>query len=395
MTVQQLAPDDSPTTVWSDADPSVSVFGADVVERVRELSAVAPVTRFTGGVLVTDPAAAEKVMRDAATFSSKPDAFFLGSDGGLIPIQVDPPEHTRYRRVLDRFFAPRVVTQLAGEVTRSAAARIEALAAGGRCDVVADLGVPVPGETILAMLGFPLDRLPELLTVKDDILRPPTAAEDPVAQKTGAARRAYAFFGTVLEARAADPAEDLATHLVEQEAAGLLTRQESLDICLMMVIAGLDTVTATAANVFALLARRPDLQARLAAEPGIVPAAVEEFLRLVSPVPITPRIATTDTEVGGCPIRKGDRLTVMFTATNWDEAAFPAPLEIDFDRPVNRHTAFGLGRHRCLGSHLARMELQVLLREWHARIPAYRLPEGHEVRWRRGIREIAELPLEF
>ena len=384
-------------TVWCEPDASGSILGDDFMQRAVELDRVSPVTRFSaGGVLVTGADAADEIMHDTARFSSRPDAYFLGSEGGLIPIQVDPPEHTRYRRILDRHFSPRVMEGLREPVAAATRERVATISDAGSCDLVADLGIPVPSETILALLGFSIDRLDDLLAVKNAILHGGADEGDAAAGRANAALGAYDFFESVLRERESDPREDMATFLIGLEKSGELTRRESLDICLMLLIAGLDTVTATAANMFLLLAERPDLQRRLADDASLVPSAVEEFLRITSlgaPSPPASPPRTPRSKVARSP----------------EANASPccSPVRTGMSEPLGNRSrsisnavrtgtpAFGLGRHRCLGSHLARMELQVILAEWHALIPEYRLRAGFRPEWRPGIREISSLPIEF
>ena len=241
-----------------------------------------------------------------------------------------------------------------------------------------------------------MDRLDDLLAVKNAILHGGADEGDAAVGRANAALGAYDFFESVLRERESDPREDMATFLIGLEKSGELTRRESFDICLMLLIAGLDTVTATAANMFLLLAQRPDLQRRLAEDASLVPSAVEEFLRITSSVPLTPRVATEDTEVQGCPIAKGDRLAVLFTSANWDERTFPEPFRDRSPTPSEpaRRIRTGAASLPRFASRPA-WNLQVILAEWHARIPEYRLRAGFRPEWRPGIREISSLPIEF
>jgi len=390
--------DTSTETVWSREDPTFTIFGADYRERCRELAALSPVVRFEeGGIIIAGIEAADQVMHDPSTFSSGPDAVFLGSEEGLIPVQIDPPAHTEYRRRLDPLFSPRRMAALEPGLVAHTNECIDAFVDTGSCEVVRDLASPVPGGAILALLGAPVDRLDEFLAMKQDIFRPDGApgTSERDAQVARGAGNVYALFGELLDARAERPEDDMATHLVRLESEGVVDRRQALDICMMLILAGLDTITTSVTNMLYELAIRPELRDRLVREPEIVPAAVEELLRFITPIPTLPRVATADTVVSGCPIKKGERVAVWFPATNWDPSSVEHPDDIDFDRTVNRHMSFGVGKHRCLGSHLARIEMTVLLREWHRRIPEYRVRPGHVVRWSKGGREIAELPLEF
>ena len=200
---------------------------------------------------------------------------------------------------------------------------------------------------------------------------------------------------TALETHSGDEDADVLGTFLALERGGRLTRDETLNICLLMLAAGLDTVTDTLECAFAFLSQSPDHQRQLTDHPELVASAVEELLRFDTPVPSVARITTGPTQVGGCPVGEGERIRVLLAVPNNDPDLHPDPDVVDFRRPVNKHIAFGAGVHRCVGSHLARIELRVALAEWHRRIPSYRLQPGSVVAFRRGLREIDHLALEF
>ena len=168
-----------------------------------------------------------------------------------------------------------------------------------------------------------------------------------------------------------------------------------LGIVALIMIAGIDTTWSSIGTSLWHLATHPDDAARLVAEPGLMPVAVEELLRAYSPVTMARRVRN-DTEFGGCPMREGDKLLMNFPAANRDPEVFERAEEVVLDRAINRHVAFGVGIHRCAGSNLARMELTVALEEWLRRIPTFRLAEGAEVTWAGGqVRGPRVLPVVF
>jgi len=204
----------------------------------------------------------------------------------------------------------------------------------------------------------------------------------------------YDYFNEILDVREAERKDDILSRFLDAEVEGeKLTREDMLDICFLFLIAGLDTVTATLDCMFAYLAAHPDQRGQIIEDPTIIPAAVEELLRWETPVMGVVRVAIEDTEMDGCPIHKGDNVMVMIGSANTDEADVPDADQVRFDREVNRHVAFGGGVHRCLGSHLARQELRVALREWHRRIPEYSVAEGHVLQFTGGIRSIDYFPM--
>jgi cytochrome P450 len=239
-----------------------------------------------------------------------------------------------------------------------------------------------------------LEELDTFLRMKDGIIRPPGDNEEQAACRRATAEEMYAYFNKVLDQRAVDPRDDILSGFLSASVDGRgLTREEVLDICFLLMIAGLDTVTASLDCFFAFLAQHPEHRDRLVDDPSLVPNAIEELFRWETPVTGVPRIAVQDMEIGGAQVNAGDQVMVLLGSANTDEAEFPDADVVDFDRSVNRHLAFGGGVHRCLGSHLARLELRVALREFHARIPGYRLAPGAELEYTSGIRSLASLPL--
>jgi len=207
----------------------------------------------------------------------------------------------------------------------------------------------------------------------------------------------YDYFGARLDERRAKPSDDILTHFLEAEIDGeRLSHEEILDICFLFLIAGLDTVSDSLTCFYAYLATHPEQRALIASDPSVIPGAVEEMLRWESPVPAgVPRLATCDTELpDGTKVSAGSAVLVSYGAANVDPSEFPDGFEVRFDREPNRHIAFGAGVHRCLGSHLARRELRVTLREWHRRIPEYRIKPGHEdLEYQPGLRHVKDLML--
>jgi cytochrome P450 len=362
---------------------------------MREAS---PVIRLDErSVLLTRHDEVMQALRGAEAFSSDMDAIALGNVRPLIPLQIDPPDHLKYRKLLDPLFAPREVAALETEVRRLTNELVDAFVADGEVEFNTAFAVPLPCTVFLALLGLPQDDLPLFLRIKDDIIRPPGLAgpeADVVRNRT--AQEIYAYFEPVIEARRKEPRDDLITRFVDAEVDGhKLTNEDIQDICFLFLIAGLDTVTATLTCSVAYLAQHPEHRAELVADPSVIPGAIEELLRWETPVPGVARVLAHDTEIGGEQLQAGTRVTVLIGSANTDEAEFPDPETVDFHRESNRHLSFGGGIHRCLGSHLARLELRVALEELHRRIPDYALRPDTELVYADGLRTVEYLPLVF
>lgn len=357
-----------------------------------------PVVQVTDAMtLVTRRLDVEGALRNPALYSSGCEAIQLGNARPLIPLQVDPPRHVKYRRVLDPLFGPRRMAALEGEVTALVDRLVDGFADAGGCDLHEQFAVPLPCTVFLDLVGLPLSDLPALLAMKEGIVRPPgsTLAEQwPARQRT--AQDIYAYFEAAVAERRRRPRDDLLGQLMTAEVDGIrLTDDEVVDVCFLFIIAGLDTVTDSIDCIFAHLAQQPDHRRALVADEGLVPSAVEELLRWESPVPAVPRVVTEDTEVGGCPVRAGQQVMLLLASANTDDTVHHGVDEVDLHRSPNPHLAFGGGIHRCLGSHLARVELRVAVRRFHRRIPDYALAPGTRLAFTRGLRSLHHLPVVF
>ncbi|WP_261558199.1 cytochrome P450 [Frankia tisae] len=326
----------------------------------------------------------DAVLRNPEVFSNLiPE--LMNSPLPAIPMGVDPPDHAKYRRILDPLFSPRRMAVLEAEVVANTVATIEGFLDNGTCDFATDLAVPLPCSVFLTLFGLPQSDLPALLHMKDAIIRPESLADDPeeiTRIQVEAGTQVFTLFGTVLAQRRAEPRDDLITELLRAEIEGrALTEPELLGICFMLMMAGLDTVTISLTCILAYLLEHPEARRSIVANPETIPTVVEELLRWETPVMAVPRIVTRDTEIAGCPIKKGEMVHAMLASGNLDPDADPRAGIVDLDRDDKRHLAFGGGPHRCLGSHLARMELRTVVREWHRLIPEYSLAPGASITW--------------
>jgi cytochrome P450 len=347
--------------------------------------------------LVTRREHVETALRKSAAFCWSEVPMDLGNIRPLIPLQIDPPQHVKYRRILDPLFAPKKMALLEGEVVALVDELVDAFAGRGSCDLHTEFAVPLPCTVFLRMMGLPLDDLDFFLEVKDNIIRPPGITMDEQAPyRRTAGEAVYTYFEAELAKRRATPTDDLLAQIIAGEVDGVrLTDEEVLDICFLFIIAGLDTVTDSLDCFFAYLAQEPEQRRLIAGDESVIPSAVEELLRWESPVPAVPRVATEDVEFDGCPVHAGEQVMLLLGSANTDDANHPGADEVDLRRNPNAHLAFGGGVHRCLGSHLARVELRVALREFHRRIPDYWLRPGTVLQYTPGLRSLTSLPIEF
>jgi cytochrome P450 len=379
-------------------DPETSRHPQPMYKALREASPVLHLGKM--GYLVSKRADVEQVLRRPEVFSSAVPIEDLKVDRPMIPQQIDPPEHRKYRKLLDPLFAPQQMSPLEGPVTDLVNHLLDQFGDADEIDFAKQFSVPFPSQVFLTLFGLPLDDLPALLKMKDGIIRPNVVVGKPIrhpeaeAYQKAISRSTYEYFDQLLDDRESDQRDDLITTLLEAEIAGdRLTRQEILDICFLLMIAGLDTVSASLDCFFFYLAEHPQHRRAIVEDPSIVPSAVEELLRWETPVIAVPRVATQDTELGGCPIAGGDRVLVLLGSANTDESEVPDADDVVWGRQINRHLAFGGGIHRCLGSNLARLELRVALRVWHERIADYRVKPGVELTFTNGIRSLDTFPL--
>jgi cytochrome P450 len=328
-------------------------------------------------------------------------AKYLGSNRPAIPLGLDGPEHRKYRRLLDPVFTARRIAPLAENVRQLALDTIDGFIEQGEIEVYHGWCEPLPSTIFLSILGLPNEDLDDFIHFKNLTLGNEFATlpmEEAARRREEAVMWIQDYFNRVLDARMGGAAgDDLLGWLITTEVEGeRLPREDILDILGLLMIAGLDTVAASLACFLSYLARHADHRALLVAEPERWPAAVEELMRFESPVTDGGRIALADLELpSGERIAAGTRMGVSWHAANLDPAFFADPLTVDFERMPNPHIGFASGFHRCLGSHLARMEMVVALQAWHERIPDYVIKEGTDLSYSGNPRAPHHLTLEW
>jgi cytochrome P450 len=245
-------------------------------------------------------------------------------------------------------------------------------------------------------MGLPETDLAAFRKLFGSVVRPEgDTQEEQVAASSRASAEIYAFYGEALDRLEREPNEGVLSSLLTTEVEGVkLTREEILDIAFLMAIAGIDTVKTTLSSQMWHFAANRDDRQQLLDDPSVIPTAVEELMRYHATNFALRRVCAADVEIGGCPIHAGDKVLLSIASANHDETKFQSPEEIDFHRKGVAHLNFGGGIHYCLGANLARLEIRVALREWHRRIPAYRIEPGVDVHWINfGVRSPNVLPL--
>jgi cytochrome P450 len=249
------------------------------------------------------------------------------------------------------------------------------------------------------LLGLPLSDLPRFIAFKDATVRPEGATEEERdAYRARAGETMCAYLQAVLEQRRREPPRDdlIGGFLTTEVDGDRLSDNDIIDICYLLVIAGLDTVASSVSCLVAWLAQHPAERDRLVKDPLLLPAAIEELMRFESPVHLGHRWIAEDIEIEGRRLRGGTKVGVLWASANLDPDAIDDPLKVDLERTDVRHVGFASGFHRCLGSHLARLELRIALEELHRRIPDYRITPGAEpIFINYGVRAAIRLPLTF
>jgi cytochrome P450 len=301
-----------------------------------------------------------------------------GGTRRLIPTGIDPPEHGQYRRLLMAPFSPTAVTGMKERIVEVSEGLVAGLAPRGRCDFLREFARPLPTILFTEMLGIATERAEEFLGWSEDMLH-----GDPDHAASGA-RNVTAYLDHLIDERAEHPRADLMSFLVQGTVDGRpTTKQEVLDTCHLLFLAGLDTVATALVFIFKHLAEHPDDRQRLVEDSAAIPAAVEELLRLTAFVNPS-RTVAQDIEFAGVEMKKGDQVLLSTALASRDPELVPDAAIAVLDRRHNPHLAFGAGPHRCLGAHLARAEITTALSAWLARIPDFRVDTEHPVTFHGG-----------
>jgi pimeloyl-[acyl-carrier protein] synthase len=345
------------------------------------------------------------VLRDPRFVKEPLAAFVAARFGVAVPVGMglsmldrDPPDHTRLRSLVSKAFTPRVVEGLRPRIQRIVDDLITRAEQAGSMDLIEEFAYPIPVNVICEMLGVPVEdheRFKEwsldIARGLDSVLLPP---ESDIPRRSGAARHALSdyFRGLIAERRTAPRGDLLSALIAAEEAGDKLSEDELLATCILLLIAGHETTVNLIGNGTLALLRHPAELRRLRESPGLIGSAVEELLRYDGPVQRTARIPSTDVTIGGRTIPKGAMVMPFIGAADRDPAYFPHPDRLDLARADNRHIAFGLGIHFCLGAPLARVEGQIAIGTLVRRLPKLALdvdqPEYRQSLTLRGLKAL-------
>ena len=377
-------------------------FGADNPEwpenphrfyaKLRAECPIAHSGQHGGFWMLADYRTVYDALHDTELFSSYPNPVpsnMIANQQPVIPLEIDPPDHADYRRILAPFFTVRKIAGLQRDMSKIVNELLDPIVDAGECEYVSAFGKELPTRVFLNFMGWPLEHSGMFLEWCEILMRGLSGADEETNNqaKLETGMKMYQYFMAELEKRdAAGPPVDgeHADFIDALRGARLsgdraLTPFEILACIHIVLLAGLDTTQGVLSHSMEFLATHDSYREQLLADPDLLDTAVEELLRWFAPVAPGRRL-TRDAVVGGVPMSKDDRLLLLTASACRDDVEFPRPDVVDFRRYPNRHLGFGAGVHRCLGSHLARLELRTALSEWHRRIPHYAVKDGAPAR---------------
>jgi hypothetical protein len=385
-------------TDFSHVEPEWAADPYLIQDDLRQRCPIAHTGRFGGAWLPTRYEDVAAIAYDTERFSSRSIILSnfrppreLAPIGGSPPISSDPPFHHDARKLLLPAFTKAAVQRQEPATRAFCHSLIDGLTGQDVVDAAGDYAQHIPMRVISDMLGFPPEDGPRFRVFVEDLLEGINLPPDERIQRVS---RLFDYLLLQVHDHIDNPRDDLTTYLLNVELYGQkLGPDHVVGTMALLLIAGIDTTWSAIGSSLWHLAKTPADRARLAAEPALLPTALEEFLRAYAPVTMA-RLVKEDMHWHGVDMKADDWILLSFPAANRDPAQFDRAGEVVIDRAVNRHAAFGLGIHRCVGSHLARMELQVALEVWLERIAEFTLADPAAVTWSRGqIRGPRSLPL--
>ena len=388
-------------TDWDHADPAYNQNAHQIWDQLRGTCPVAHTDRYGGAWLPVTHADVSAVARDTDHFSSegavlsnKPpreEWISMAPIGGAPPITSDPPFHADARRLLLPAFSPQVVAEWEPEIRRLCNDLIDNMGDIETVDAAVQYAQNIPVYVIARMLGLPLEDSDYFRETVHMVLEE-IGAE--FGERQGAFEKLDAYLGMHVRDHIENPKDDLIGFLLNAKIYDQpLSPEHVVGTIILLMVAGIDTTWSSIGSSIWHLAQHPSDLQRMVNEPELLPTAIEELLRMYAPVTMA-RIVSQDAEIGGCPVKRGDSVLLPFPAANRDPEVFPDADKVIIDREENRHVAFGLGIHRCLGSNLARLELRVAVEVFIQRFPMFELANPSAVTWSLGqVRGPRKLPV--
>ena len=379
-------PVDDWATDFDHFDPGFVHDPYPIYESLRDECPVAHSDRYGGMTWFTKADDVAEVAHDTETFSSRriiPSEIPSDRRGLILPpINLDPPDHTDSRRLFLPFFSPRAIDAWEPAIREICQGLLDGLRGRTELDAAIEYAQEIPGDITARMMGVPLQDTPQFRIWIHDLLEVGPADPD-IARDTTEAMIGYML--QLIETRRREGGEgDIVSYLLEAELDGEpLSDDEMSRMLFLVMIAGIDTTWSAIGFCLLHLATHPEDRRRLIADPSLVPSAVEEFLRAYSPVWVA-RVTGEDAEVNGCPINAGDWAVMAYPSANRDPEMFERADEVLIDRQENRHAAFGLGVHRCLGSNLARLEMGIAIEMFLDQFPDFELGDPDAVTYSAG-----------
>ena len=372
------------TTDWDHLDPRWRNDPFPIWDDLRTSCPIAHTERFLGAYLPTSYAAVKAIAYDTEHFSSRRVVVRevrMPEVNQAPPITSDPPEHKPIKQLLLPPFTPDEVAKLEPKARAICNTLIDGFIDDGRCDAAQQYARHIPVLLIAHMLGLPEADGDQFIKWIHETLELGITDQEIMDRATAEMEE---YFGGFIAERTLNPGADLISRIIMARRDGHpLPPDKVFGIIRLLLIAGIDTTWSGIGASLWHLAKTPGDRQRLVAEPELMPTAIEEFLRAFAPVTMG-REVVKDTEIDGCPIKAGNMVLLSFPAANRDPEMFEDADKVIIDRQVNRHAAFGLGIHRCVGSNLARMEMTVAVEEFLNRIPNFRLDPDVDVTWSEG-----------
>ena len=382
-------------------DPHSSALVEDpytVFATMRERCPVAHSDQYGGFWALTGYEEVSAAARDAKVFSSGGGVTIpsFGNPRPFIPLELDAPVHRGYRMLLTPLFSPPSVARLEPLVREIADSLIDEFIEKGECDLVTDFSSVLPTTVLAHIMGVDSEWIPRFIDWTFRIVE--ADPKHPEEASFAAVGELLEYFGGLVDSLRAEgqaqtgpPSEELEFTDDEQNMLKILlrseldgaplSREDILDTLFLSVLGGSSTTNSAIATSLFMLANRPEERERLRSDSSLIPAALDEFIRVESPIQFMARTATEDVTLGGKDLRKGDKVLLCWGAANRDSEEFSDPDKLVLDRQPNRHLAFGAGPHRCIGLHLARLQMSVALEQILRRLPDFRLADGCSAQW--------------